>query len=176
MVSEDEKAEKDAMETSVKWKESSWWPARSYTAEDRWKKVDKVDVKTRPSSAASSAEDFGKKVDKVEVKGRPRDPASKAEMEWWKKRDAANDAGFDSVLKHELFTAKLTLSAMKEKVIREKMSLVSRLLSEHLCAVSWVSFDALRNFWSEFEAACAMFGISDVHLDEWCERAVGNHL
>ena len=144
MVSEDEKAEKDAKETSVTWKDSWGWPARRYPAEDRWKKVDKVDVKTRPSSAASSAEDFGKKVDKVEVKGRPRDPASKAEMEWWKKRDAANDAGFDSVLKHELFTAKLTLSAMKEKVIREKMSLVSRLLSEHLCAVSWVSYDALR--------------------------------
>ena len=175
MVSAVEKAETDAMETSVEWKESSWWPARSYTAEDRWKKVEKVDVKARPSSAASSAEDRGKFC-KVGVKTRPPSAAASAEMEWRKKLDAANDAGFDSVLKHELCTAKLTLSAMKAKVYRKKMSLVSRLLSEHLCAVSWVSFDALRNFWSEFEAACAMFGISDVHLDEWCERAVGNHL
>ena len=175
MVSAVEKAETDAKETSVEWKDSPW-PARCYTAEDRWKKVDKVDVKMRPSSAASSAEDRGKKVCKVGVKARPPSAATRAEMEWRKKLDAANDAGFDSVLKHELFTAKLTLSRKKEKVIREKMSLVSRLLSEHLCAVSWVSFDALRNFWSEFEAACAMFGISDVHLDEWCERAVGNHL
>ena len=144
MVSAVEKAETDATETFVEWKESSWWPARSYTAEDRWKKVDKVDVKMRPSSAASSAEDFRKKVCKVDVKARPPSAAASAEMEWRKRLDAANDAGFDSVLKHELFTAKLTLSRKKEKVIREKMSLVSRLLSEHLCAVSWVSFDALR--------------------------------
>ena len=127
----------------MEWKDSPW-PVRCYTAEDRWKKVDKVDVKMRPSSAASSAEDFGKKVSKVDVKARPPSAAASAEMEWRKRLDAANDAGFDSVLKHELCTAKLELSAMKAKVWRKKMSLVSRLLSEHLCAASWVSYDALR--------------------------------
>ena len=107
-----------------KWNDSFWaWPAGSYITDgdNRWKKVDKYEFPPRPPSAAS-----------------------KAEMEWRKKLDAANDAGFDSVLKHELVRAKITLSAMQAEVYRKKMSLVSRLLSEHLCAVSWVSFDALR--------------------------------
>ena len=123
MVSAVEKAETGEWFSSVPWKgtESTWWPARSYTAKDRSEKVDKPYLKLRPPSAASTAE-----------------------MEWRKKLDAAKDAGFDSALEHELCMAKLRLHAMRSEVCRQKMSLVSRLLSEHLCAVSWVSFDALR--------------------------------
>ena len=102
--------------------ETTWWPARSFTTKARSEKVDKPYLKTRPPSAASTAEmERRKKLD-----------------------DAAKDQGFDSQLEHDLFHAKLSLYANRSEVSRAKMSLVSRLLSEHLCAVSWVSFDALR--------------------------------